>query len=211
MRNIFLILCSWVVLLSCSSSRIVSAWGSDAYSSQHQKIVVFAVVNAADSALQKRMEQHVVADLQALGYNAHASLMTYGAQLKGLDALQVYQQLQADSVDAVMTIVLLDKQQEQVFIEEAPQQNTRPGNFWKYYEEVNKRAASAGYYTNLTTYFWEGKLYNLKAKELVYSSRTESFNPASAERLGHEYGKQIVNNMVKKGVLEKQAAPTRPI
>lgn len=211
MRNLFLLLCcSWLVQ-GCSSSKIVSAWGSDAYSPQHQKIVVFAVVKAEDSALQQRMEQHVVGDLLALGYKAYSSKQLYGGQLKNLGAMQVYQQLQTDSVDAVMTIVLLDKQKEQVYIEEKSQQQSRAGDFEKYYEDMNKRTSSAGYYTHLTTYFWEGKLYNLGAKELVYSSRTESFNPASVERLGHEYGKQIVNNMVKKGVLVKKSPHVKPI
>lgn len=211
MKNVILFCCFCVGLLSCTSSRIVSAWGSDAYSPRYQNIVVFAVLNAEDSALQRRMEQHVVDDLRKLGYNARSAAQAYEGRLKGLTGMQVYRQLQADSVNAVMTIVLLDKQQEQVFIEEKPQQNARANDFGKYYEEVNKHTGTAGYYTNVTAYFWEGKLYDLQAKELVYSSRTESFNPASIERLGHEYGKQVVSNMIKKGVLVKTAVRSKPI
>ena len=41
-------------------------------------------------------------------------------------------------------------------------------------------------------------------KDLLYSVQTESFDPNSSESLGHEYGKLIVENMVKKNALAKQ-------
>lgn len=213
MLKIMGLLCISLVLalVSCSSSKIVSAWGTDAYSPLHQKIVVFAIVKPNDSVLRQRVEQHVVGDLEALGYNADAATTLYGQRLRGLNTTQVYEQLQADTVDAVVTVALLNKQMETVYVEQKPQQGPREDEFLKYYEDLNKRITGTGYYTDLTTYFWEGKMYDLKVKELVYMSRSETSNPSSIERLGHEYGKQLVKNMVKKGVLMKQAGLFKPL
>ncbi|WP_148661151.1 hypothetical protein [Flavisolibacter tropicus] len=213
MRKIISFFCVVVVLIlvGCSSSKIVSAWGTDAYSPLHQKMVVFAIVNPEDSVLRSRMEQHIVCDLQALGYNAYAAAERYQQRFSGLNTTQVYEQLTADTVDAVITVALLNKQIEQVYVKQKPQQDPRDDNFLNYYEDLNKRVSGEGYYTNVTTYFWEGKIYDLKEKELVYMSRSETCNPTSMENMGHEYSKQVVKNMVKKGVLIKQEGVFKPL
>lgn len=213
MQKIISLVCigAIVTLLGCSSSKIVSAWGTDAYSPLHQKMVVFAIVKPEDSALRWRMEQHVVGDLQALGYHAYAAAEIYKQRFSGLNTTQVYEQLQADTVDAVVTVALLNKQMEKMYVEQKPQQDPRDDDFLRYYEDLNNRVAGVGYYTNVTTYFWEGKMYDLKAKELVYMSRSETSSPSSMEELGHEYGKQVVKNMVRKGVLIKQANMFKPL
>lgn len=213
MRKIISLLYGSAVLIlqSCSSSKIVSAWGTDAYSPLHQKMVVFAIVNQEDSALRRRVEQHMVDDLKALGYNASTASEVYQQRFSGLNTTQVYNQLQADTVDAVVTVALLNKQMEQLYVEQKKQQDPRDDDFLRYYEDLHNRVSGAGYYANLTTYFWEGKMYDLKVKELVYMSRSETSNPSSIEKLGHEYSKQVVKNMVKKGVLIKQAGMFKPL
>jgi hypothetical protein len=43
----------------------------------------------------------------------------------------------------------------------------------------------------------------LDGKRLLYSAQSQSFDPVSAQSLGHEYGKMIARDMVKKNVLSK--------
>ena len=45
----------------------------------------------------------------------------------------------------------------------------------------------------------------MSTQKLIYSVQTQSFEPDNLEAMGHEYGKMIVNNMVKNDVLAIQA------
>jgi hypothetical protein len=113
--------------------------------------------------------------------------------------------LNSSGVDAVITVVLLDKQRERDYV---------PGRiyyspytiyhrrFTGYYNTLYDRIYSPGYYQVNTRYFWESNFYNIKNDELLYSVQTESFDPNSAETLAHEYGKLIVNNMAGQGIIK---------
>ena len=63
------------------------------------------------------------------------------------------------------------------------------------------RIYTEGYYTEDTKYFWETNLYALDKNELLYSAQSQSFDPASTERMGEEHGRMITLNMLKKNVL----------
>ena len=123
-----------------------------------------------------------------------------------MDEKTLVEKLQNSGFDAVITIVLLDKSKERNYV---------PGHvyyspymiyqrrLWGYYSTIYDRIYEPGYYTVNTRYFWESNFYDLTTKELIYSVQTESFDPASSENLGHEYGKMIVMDMVKNHVLIK--------
>jgi hypothetical protein len=78
---------------------------------------------------------------------------------------------------------------------------------------MHGRIYEPGYYSESTKYFWESNLYDLNTKQLIYSVQTESFDPASTQSLAHEYGKLIVNSMIKSQVLGNQTkvVPLKPI
>ena len=112
--------------------------------------------------------------------------------------------IKGQGFDAVLTVVLLDKEKEKHYI---------PGRitytpysmyyrrFWGYYSTVYDRVYEPGYYTENTNYFWESNLYDLSDKSLIYSAQTKSFNPMDLESLADEYGKIISSDLFKKGIL----------
>jgi len=161
------------------------------------------------------MEDHLVGDLGQLGYNAWSSLSLYGRNgFEKLDSMAAYQKLKNDSVDAVVTIVLLNKTKEKYRVPDR-KFNFTSGNsesrLWNYYSTMHGRVNSQEYYEELTKYFWESNFYDLERQQLIYSVRTESFDPISAAALGHEYGQMIVNNMVMNKVLSDQHGKLKPL
>ena len=202
------------LLGGCSSSKIMHSWKSDALATgKYNKILVVGLNGDDNIAMRAKMEEHLVGDLKALGYQAISSLQEYGPKaLATREEETVLNELKSSGVDAVITIVLLDKEKEKHYV---------PGevyyspyfiyqrNFWGYYRTMYGRIYSKGYYTTSTRYFWESNLYDLKSKELLYSVQTESFDPASLESMAHEYGKLIVKDIVKKQVLNSQEGMAR--
>ncbi|MGZ5134977.1 MAG: hypothetical protein ACXWCG_07500 [Flavitalea sp.] len=195
-------------LTACSSSRITHSWRAEnVLAKKYNKILVLGLYSETDISTRERMENHMTADLVELGYTAGSGLKEYGPKsFRKMDEATLLEKLQSSGFDAVLTIVLLDKSKERNYV--PSHVNNSPymiyhRRFWGYYTTIHDRIYTPGYYTINTRYFWESNFYDLTTKELIYSVQTESFDPASSESLGHEYGKMIVKDMVKNNVLIK--------
>ena len=190
-----------LLIVGCSSSKITTSWKEKNTAPQYfNKIMVIGVMREADRAMQEKMENHIIGDLNNIGYTALSSLKEYGPNaFKKGDTAAALTKLKESNVDAVLTVVLLDKEKEQQYIST----NYR-NRFSGYRYEMYRRIYEPGYYVTNTKYFWESNLYNVKTRQLIYSVQTESFNPDDAESLAHEYGKLIVKNMVKEQVIKNQ-------
>jgi len=205
-----------LIAVGCTTSRITSSWKAEKTNPQkYNKIMVLGLIREADRSLQAKMENHLVSDLSELGYTAVSSLKEYGPKVfDNMDEAAAISKLKNSEIDAVITIVLLDKEKERKYI---------PGNmyyspynyyynrFWGYRTALYNRIYEPGYYITNTRYFWESNLYDMSTQKLVYSVQTQSFDPANSESMGHEYGQLIVKNMVKLKVLPNQLTlPSKP-
>ncbi len=198
-----------LLLSACSSSRITNSWSVASSSpKKYNKILVLGLIPDQDRSIRGFMEQHFVDDLKGLGYNAASAMAELGPKaFENMCEKDAVDKIRNSGADAVLTIVLLDKTKEQYYV--PPQRQNLPRavyyrRFGGYYTTIYDRIYTPGYYVTDTKYFWESNLYEMNSKDLVYSVQTESFDPASSESLGHEYGKLILEDMVKKNVLAKQ-------
>lgn len=200
------------LLAACSSSKVTNVWKApDAQPGAYSKVMVLSLVKDSDHALRERMESHFVGDLTALGYNAVSSYQLYGPKaLQGLKEEQAIEKLKSSGADAIITIVLLDKARERYYVPGRVYYSPyafHSNRFWGYYSTIYGRIYEPGYYQVNTKYFFESNLYDLKTDKLVYSIQTQSFDPSSVETLGHQYGKLIVEAMVKDNVLQQSGRP----
>lgn len=205
---------SWIGLTlllmaaGCSTSKITTTWKAEnAIPKKYNKIMVLGLIREADRTIQENMENHFVGDLKDRGYTAVSSLKEYGPKaFDTMDELSAVAKLKNSGVDAVLTIVLLDKQKERSYV---------PGSiyyspygyyynrFWGYRTTLYQRIYEPGYYVTDTKYFWESNFYDMSTQQLVYSVQTQSFDPYNSESLGHEYGQMIVKDMIKQNILNK--------
>lgn len=206
--SVLLYFISALAFIGCYSTNITSTWKAEnAGTGNYKKILVLGIVQETDRNLREKMETHLVGDLQALGYQATSAYVRYGPKaFQNLSEEEALKKLQNEGVDAVLTVVLLDKERERRYV---PGQIVYSpyfvyqGRLWGYYHTIYRRIDMAGYYQVSTNYFWESNLYELSTQKLVYSAQTKSFEPSSAEALAHEYGQLIVSNMVQNGVLAR--------
>lgn len=195
-----------VLLENCYSSVITNTWQAE-YSNKKmiKKVLVLAIDNNKDRTISVKLENHLVNDLTKKGIDAFSAIESYGPFfLSGLQESEAINKIKGQGFDAVLTVVLLDKEKEKHYI---------PGRitytpysmyyrrFWGYYSTVYDRVYEPGYYTENINYFWESNLYDLSDKSLIYSAQTKSFDPNNLERLADEYGKIISNDLFKKGIL----------
>lgn len=193
---------------SCNSSKITHSWTAEnASPRKYNKILVVGIHNELEIKILEQMEIHMTGDLHYLGYTASSALKEFGPlAFRKMDEEQAVTSLANSGYDAVITIVLLDKTQERTYSHPHPYNPSLliyRDRFWTYYNYSFDRIFEPGYYTTSTSYYWESNLYDLSSKKLIYSVQTKTFDPASSELLGHEYGRLIVKDMVRKNILMK--------
>jgi len=203
------------LLPGCSSSRITSSWKSDKVQPQNfTKIIVLGLIRENDRHLRESMEQQLVTGLRNLGYDATCSCDEYNPKsFENMTEEQALAKLKNSGVDAVMTIVLLDKTRERYYVPGRVQYTPYRmyyNRFWGYSRTMYGRIYTEGYYTEDTKYFWETNLYALQDNELIYSAQSQSFDPASSAKMGEEHAVILTKDMLKKKVLrDLKAEPVK--
>ncbi|MDP4265286.1 MAG: hypothetical protein Q8941_22360 [Bacteroidota bacterium] len=197
-------------IIACNTTRITSSWKADNIQPrEYKKILVLGLINEPDRTVRERMEEHMVGDLRDLGYDAVCSCDEYNPKaFENMKEQEALTKLSNSGIDAVLTVVLLDKQKERYYVPGRVYYSpyyVYHNRFWGYYSTMYGRVYSPGYYTTDTKYFWESNFYNLdKGPELLYSAQSQSFNPGSANDLSHEYAQMIVKDLAKKNILTNQ-------
>ena len=181
-------------LLSCGSSRISSSWAiKPSGYARFENILVVGIINDKDRRLREQMELELENGLVRLGYTACASLPMYGPRaFEGLDEKGILQVMKNTGADAMLSIVLLDKQKERRYV---PGKTINTGEFWNYLNNRYSTIYEPGYYVTDTRYFWESNFYDLRTGALLYSSQTKSFSPESTGKLAHEYGRLVLRDL----------------
>ena len=200
------------ILFSCQTSKITATWTDKNVSpKKYNKILVVGVLKDNDHELQSKIEKHLAGDLNDLGYSAFAAsdVFPLGTFVKG-DTIKAIEALNSKGFDAVLTVVLLNKEKEKHYV---------PGRVMYtpyapyhdrldlYYYTMYDRIQTEGYYETATKIFWESNFYDRYSKRMIYSSQTESFDLGSKETLAHYYGVLLANNLVKSKVLIKPEEP----
>lgn len=201
-----------IMALGCTStSKITSSWKAEnVQPKNYQKILVLGLMNIPDRTIREKMEEHLAGNLKTLGYNAVCACEEFDPKaFNNMTEEAAINKLKNQGIDAVLTVVLLDKQRERKYV--AGNVYYSPfgyyyNHFWRYRGVLYHRIYEPGYYVSNTKYFWESNLYDMATQQLVYSVQTQSFNPDNADMLGHEYGNLIIKNMLNHNVLQQKGA-----
>ena len=198
-------------LSSCKTTSISSSWKSAEYDNKpFHNIMVWAIVAETDSTLRQQLETHLVNDLVSKGYYAISSLQVYKEKAYAkLTAKEIVDQYNSTAVDAVMTLVLLNKEKEEKYYPGGyfNQTEGRYGNLDNYYSNAIERVLTPGYYVKTTNYYMQGNLFETKNQSMVYSVETKSFDPFTTDLLAHENGLLIVRDMIKKKIIKDKSQP----
>jgi len=170
-------------------------------------VIVVAIIPDDDHNMRAQMEKHLADDLISIGVKASSSYVELGPKFfDNMNEQEAMNQMRLKNVDAILTIVLLNKEKEKYYVPGRVYYSPyyiRHRRFWGYYSTMYERVYEPGYYLEKTNFFWESNLYQMSTKELLYSVQTKSFDPNNTESMAHEYGKMICSDLQQKGILAK--------
>ena len=201
-------------LTACTATtKIVASWkDQESPPKTYQKVAV--VVMSPTTSNRAIVEDAVAQEFRSRGITANATFNTFPFAGKigeiDIDKATVEQKIREkindNHFDALMTIVLLDKQKEERYVEGSSISLSAPVYgypYYGYYSYAYSTVYSSGYYTSSTSYFVETNIYDVASEKLIYTAQTKTQDPASLEKEATNFAKIIVDNILVKKVMEK--------
>ena len=185
---------------------IIVSWKDNAMPARvYHKILVLGIVGTAEKTVQNDLENKFAGGLQRIGYTAvPSSSLPESEDWSKMDRETLFRKLAGYDVDAVITVVLTDKER----VPHCPPCNIYASahgyyynNLWSYVNACSQRVLNRSYVAD-SRCFLESNLYDLHSKKLIYSAQTQSFTPFLHEKERLEYSGIVFNNMKKQDILQ---------
>lgn len=200
-----------IFLSGCAGTKVLHRWVDPNWKSvPQQRILVVSLINRQDHNWDDKIEEHIVGDLKDAGILAVSAYKLFGPNaFDGKDGNTIEAGLKDSGYTGYITIVLLDKKTEQVYVSPSVSRMNEGVNypFGKYVYNLTDRIMTPGYFATTTKYFWETNFYGHPDGNLRYSAQSRSFDPNSINDMAHEFGKLIVRDMLKYKVIRKWEQP----
>lgn len=191
---------------ACSRVHIANAWkapGGD--HGRLRKIMVTAA--SGNDSLNARIESRLVAHLHFLGYEAVSGSLAYRHTVIATGEEETMRTMVADSIDAVLTVALLNWKIEK---KEMPEDlwcspyNNYNRQFWCYETAIAKKTDASGYYDSRHAYMWEFNFYRASNQQLRYCVRTGKARLQKAKQNSDAFSDLVLSDMVWQEVVHKQ-------
>lgn len=197
------------LIAACSTFRITSSWKEKNVQPQpYKKILVLSLMNDYhDRSVGENMESNLAAGLRKLGYSAVCACDEFKPKtFEGLTEKEALAKIGDSGIDAVLTVVLLDKEREKYYVPGRVHYSPYViyhSRFYGYYRTMYVRVYSPGYYSANDKYFWESNFYSIdSAAQLIYSAQSQSFDPVTSS-LSYQYSDMIIKDMLRSGIIKK--------
>ncbi|MFN8252757.1 MAG: hypothetical protein U0V75_12870 [Ferruginibacter sp.] len=210
-RTVFsavIITASILLLASCNSTRLTSAWKAPEAGTAHfNKILVIGITGNKERELRTAIENALVKQLSSQGVTAASSMEQFGPKsFRSLNEEQAVKMVNDNGFDGVIVVALLDKKKDRNYtpgyVTSTPYtviRNRWHGNYSVLYDRVY----TPGYYSTTTDYTLEASFYKTRGDKLLYSAEAKSFDPNSPKDLAGDFSKKLVKDMMQKDVIRK--------
>jgi hypothetical protein len=197
------------VVSACSSYKLTSSWKEkNVQPLPYKKILVLGLMNDLhDRFVRENMESNLASELRKLGYSAVCACDEFNPKaFEGLSEKEALLKIADKGIDAVLTVVLLDKSRERFYVPGKVYYTPYAiyhGRFYGYYRTMYVRVYSPGYYSSSDRYFWESNFYSVDSTtQLLYSAQSQSFDPATSS-LSYQYSDMIIKDMLRSNIIKK--------
>jgi len=201
-----------IVLAACSATTMIASWGAkEPEPKKYERLAV--VVMSPNTSNRATVEDAIASQFRSKVIKAYATFNTFpfAGQMGTLDLdtatiqRKIRERVNENHFDALLTIVLLDKQKEERYVEGSSISIAAPVYgypYYGYYSYAYSTVYSSGYYTSTTSYFIESNLYDVASEKLVWTAQTKTENPASLDKEAPNFAKLIVDDMIVKKVIK---------
>jgi hypothetical protein len=211
MKNSLYLIIASLVILSCSSGiKVTNSWKNpspDTVGKTYRNIFIAALTD--NQFARNTMEENLAEAAGARGYTITRSSMVLTptfSQQKIPSKDDILQKVKESNSDAIFTVALISKEDRDRYVQ--GEVNTSPsygwyGSFGGYYGTIAGPIYTPGYYTTDKTYYLESNLFDAKSEKILWSARTEAYNPSSIEKFCKQYTETMIKQLERDGVIKK--------
>jgi hypothetical protein len=212
MRTLTAIFACLLIFSGCRpTTEVTASWRDiDLQAGPYNSIFLAALVE--DLSLRQSMEQEFARRLGDRNVTTATSAETFRPTFydEGQpDRDQLVQMIQETEKESILTITLIDEEQEERFVPGGamgPRFHPRGhfgyyGTFPGYFDHWYGTAWNTGYYTTDRRYIIETNLYDAETLELVWSAQSETLNPGSEADFAREYVDALKAELREEGLI----------
>lgn len=193
-----------IFLNACSTTRIVENWSDTEYKGPAlSKILVIGVINSENNRRKFEDEFSELLTTEARkGVSSHSLIANLKKSGNKKDILDAVEKAEADGVLIVTTHGV--SQQDRVTagsIDYIPNMGRSYG-MYGYYNRSHAFVYTQGNTVTDSVLRIDTKLYNASTEKLIWSAKTESFNPTSSEKVIIELENLVVKDMSASGMIK---------
>lgn len=220
-KNLAYALIVLMTVASCSpSTKITRTWTSpNKYPGGYTNLYLAAVIG--DMAKRQSFENDVQKNLAQIGINSTTSSSTIQPNFwmsTELDKNAMMRIIHDKGNDAIMTMTLIDVQNEQRYIPGTVMAGPMmagpgmwgpgwgmAGNFGGFWGMHHGMMMTPGQIVNDRKYFVEINIYDVKSELLVWTGQSKTINPSSMEKFSREFAEVVLKRMQSDGVVQKKS------
>lgn len=187
-----------MVVGGCASTELTSVWSDGEYNGSLERVLVVAIVK--EPRHRRILEDAFIPGLESAGIFGKASYTVEGLG-EDPDAEEIKAILPGEGIHGVLAVRLLGVEKETVYhpptVEMVPYRYY--DGFTGYYRTVYEQVHRPGYYSNHTIVSLESNLYDVASEKLLWSARSRTIDPKSAEKVADELATAVVKGVEKAG------------
>ena len=192
---------------SCGSTTAITAsYKEPNANGDYKKVFITALTdnNAAKQNVENRISELLVSRGASTVKSVDVLPPNFRKVAESKDKELVIQRIREKGCDAIMTIALVNKENETRYVQGTsyyPAGIPYYGGFGAYYAYGYDNFYSPGYYTTDKIYYLEVNLYDADSEKLVWSAQSKTYNPDSLDDFLNGYVKAIGEDMTKNGII----------
>ncbi len=211
MKNSIIIILTSIIFFSCSPGiKVTSSWKDPAPDTAGKTYKVIFIAALTDNQFARNtIEENLAEAAESRGYTTAKSGLLFKptfSQSKIPSKEDIMKEVKTAKSDAIFTVALISKEDMSRYVQ--GEVNTSPsygwyGSFGGYYGTIAGPIYTPGYYTTDKVYYLQSSLYDAQSEKLLWSARTESYNPSSIEKFSKQYTEAMIKQLEKDGLIKK--------
>ncbi|MFD2037590.1 hypothetical protein ACFSKL_22540 [Belliella marina] len=211
-KPIIITLINVILIWGCSpTTQITASWRSDEAHSEYKSLFVAALTE--NLQIRQNIENEFASRLQNRNIVTTRSIEALSPDFFDSNEPskdQILEAIQAYNSEAILTITLIDIEEEERFVQGGPMgPGFAPigrfgyyGNFGGYFNHWYGAGWNQGYYKTDKKYFMETNLYDAETLKLLWSAQSKTLNPNDIEAFAKEYVDVLKLELRKEGFVQ---------
>ena len=198
-------------ITACSTGiRVTNSWKNPSPDTPGKKYhSVFIAALTDNQYARNTIEENLAEAAEARGYKVSRSSNYFTpsfSQSKIPAKDEILQKVRESNSDAIFTIALISKEDMGRYVPGEVNSTTSygwNGSFGGYYGTVAGPIYTPGYYTTDKVYYLESSLFDAANEKILWSARTETYNPSNIEKFSKQFTEAMIKQMEKDGLLKR--------